>query len=237
MSIEETVRRLSKAKVIAIVRAKNFDVAVRRGVELVNLGCKAIEVTTDSVRFPELLSELVRRVGDKCVVGVGTITTLEQLRVSRKHGAKFALSPVNPKWNFVKQCHEMDIVAVPAAFSPQEIYDAFMQGARCIKVFPAQLWTPNKFKSLRGIGEFGIMNLIPSGGISPETAKNWLDAGAFAVGMGSNLVGKDVRVDPNDTETLHNSAIAWNREGRPRATKLFRSLNRSSKHSMLSSHL
>ena len=81
------------------------------------------------------------------------------------------------------------------------------------------------------------MNLIPSGGISPETAKTWLDAGAFAVGMGSNLVGKDVRVDPNDTETLHNSAIAWNREGRPRATKLFRSLNRSSKHSMLSSHL
>ena len=225
--IEDTMRRLSKSKVIAIVRAKHFDVAVRRGVELVNMGCKAIEVTTDSIRFPELLSELVRRVGDRCVVGVGTITTLEQLRVSRKHGAKFALSPVNPKWNFVERCHEMNVVAVPAAFSPQEIYDAFIQGARCIKVFPAQLWTPNKFKSLRGIGEFGNMNLIPSGGISPETAKNWLDAGAFAVGMGSNLVGRDVRTDPHDTEALHNNTTQWTRDGRKRAEKLFQNLSRT----------
>ena len=225
--MEDTVRRLSKAKVIAIVRARNYDVALKRGVELVEMGCKAIEVTTDSVNFPELLSELVRRVGDRCVVGVGTIMTMDQLRVSRKHGAKFALSPINPKWDFVKRCHEMDIVAVPAAFSPQEIFDAFVQGARCIKVFPAQLWTPKKFQSLRGIGEFGSINLIPSGGISPENAKSWLDAGAFAVGMGSNLVGRDVRTGPEDLEMLRKSSMVWKREGRKRAQKLFQNLQRA----------
>jgi len=220
--LRKTLERIEEAKVIAILRAKNYQAALVRGQELVNLGCRSIEVTTDSVDFESLLRALVQRVGDRCVVGVGTITNPKQLKIARRCGAKFALSPVNPKeWDFIGSCHDLGVLAVPAAFSPQEIHEAVSAGAMCVKVFPAQLWTPSKFKSLRGIGEFGKMCLIPSGGISPETADEWLASGASAVGMGSNLVGKDIRIAAKNTRELRNHREEWARHGRVRARKLF----------------
>jgi len=224
-TLEETMARLSKAKVVAILRAKNAAVALARADELVAMGCKCIEVTTDSVDFEKLLTALVKRIGDQCVIGVGTITTREQLEVSARCGAKFALSPVNPDdWGFIESCHKMGVVSVPAAFSPQEIYTAARQGAMCIKVFPAQLWSPSKFKSLRGVGDFGNMRLIPSGGITPENAQEWMAAGAFAVGMGSGLTGKDVKTPPNATEALKESQADWEARGKVQAAKLFQSM-------------
>eukprot|EP00939_MAST-03C_sp_MAST-3C-sp1_P003863 g3863.t1 len=227
-NIKETLVRIEKSKIVAILRAKNLKRALARGEELVHLGCGALEVTTDSVGFETLLKRLVERVGDRCAVGVGTVTTPEHLKIAKRCGATFALSPVNPReWGFIKQCHDMGILAVPAAFSPQEIHEAVVEGAKCVKVFPAQLWTPSKFKSLRGIGEFGEMCLIPSGGITPETAQDWISSGASAVGMGSNLVGKDVRTPPDDVAALRRHEQNWSSEGRARAKKVFQRFNSS----------
>ena len=70
------------------------------------------------------------------MIGVGTITTLKQLEIAHAGGAAFALSPVNPKFDgfeengFVKECHARGILAMPAAYTPQEVYEAVAQGAR-----------------------------------------------------------------------------------------------------------
>lgn len=71
-----------------------------------------------------------------------------------------------------------------------------------MKLFPAQLWTPDTLKALRAVGSFGDMTILPSGGIEPSTVSAWLRAGAAAVGMGSCLVGDDVRVAPTADPAL-----------------------------------
>lgn len=222
-AIGKTLQQISDAKVIAIVRARNFEVAKGRIKELVSLGCRAVEVTTDSERFESLLTYAVETVGSVCAVGVGTVTTPEHLDIAARCGAVFALSPINPSdWNFISRCHERGVLAVPAAFSPQEMYRAQREGARCVKLFPAQMWSPDKLKSLKGVGDFASMNIIPSGGITAKTVRDWIGAGAFAVGMGSNLVGKDVKTPMTEHSQVNKFRNAWENSGRSSAKEVFR---------------
>merc|ERR1711959_329820 len=111
------------------LRTKNESLAVARAIELADLGFRAVEVTADSTGFCKgtLLPALVKAVGQRCLVGVGTITTPEELELARAGGAHFALSPVRPtagfgNQGFVKACHEQGILAMPAVYTPQEIY-------------------------------------------------------------------------------------------------------------------
>lgn len=226
--IHEALERLGNAKVIAILRAKNESRAVERCVELMNMGYRAIEVTCDSVGFAEgtLLPQVVSAVGSHCLVGVGTVTSLAQLELAAKGGAHFALSPVRPIESFggegfVQACHRMGVLAMPAAFTPQEIYECSeLHGALCVKVFPAQLWSPATFQDLRKVGSFGRYQLCPSGGIDASTCEAWLKAGATAVGMGGCLVGKDVAVPPDDEKALAAAEADWKEKGRPGAVAL-----------------
>ena len=98
-----------------------------------------------------------------------------------------------------------------------------MAGAKLIKLFPAQMWLPANLKSVRGVGLFGDIRYIASGGISPDNAQTWLNAGCFAVGMGSKLAGKDIGVPAGETEKLavrsrapcHASVLVLPRPGLP----------------------
>ncbi|CAE8708839.1 unnamed protein product [Polarella glacialis] len=226
------LQRMDSAKVIAILRAKHEDLTVKRAVELADLGYRAIEVTADSVGFAEgrLLPAVVRAIGDRCLVGIGTVTTVEQLELAARGGAHFALSPVRPSvgWGsegFVWECHKRGVLAMPAAFTPQEIYECVEQhGAHTVKIFPAQLWSPSTLQDLRRIGDFGKYRLCPSGGIDCSTAEAWLKAGATAVGMGSCLVGKDVATSPSDAEALAAAEENWRSKAKPDATALAKRL-------------
>ena len=97
-------------------------------------------------------------------------------------------------------------------------------GAKLIKIFPAQLWTPAALKDLRSVGDFKHVSFLPSGGITPDNAAAWLDAGACACGMGSKLVGAAVRADPSDAAALAAAEDDWQKNGLPMATRLFASL-------------
>jgi 2-dehydro-3-deoxyphosphogluconate aldolase/(4S)-4-hydroxy-2-oxoglutarate aldolase len=231
--VRDALQRLDSAKVIGILRAKHEARAVERAVELADMGFKAIEVTADSAGFNEerILPAIVKAIGDRCLVGVGTITTLAQLELSARGGAHFALSPVRPtvtfgKDGFVQECHKRGVLAMPAAYTPQEIYECVeAHGALTVKIFPAQLWSPSSLKDLKRIGDFGKYRLCPSGGIDCKNAEAWLAAGACAVGMGSCLVGKDVATDPEDKDALSAAEKDWAAKGKPEvsafASKIF----------------
>eukprot|EP00946_MAST-07B_sp_MAST-7B-sp1_P005192 g5192.t1 len=219
-AMRATIDALGKSRVLAIIRAKNADVAIARGIELVNdLGATAIEVTLDTVEFPRVLSALVTAVGHKAQVGVGTVMRADELTLVSQLGATFALSPVNPQ-GFVQRCLELGIVPVPAAYTPTECWTAFTQGAECVKLFPAQQWRPEVLKAMLGTGALGDMKVMPSGGISPETAQTWFDAGAYAVGMGSKLSGQDIKVPPHETQKLAAAQHAWATGGREKAREI-----------------
>lgn len=230
--VSAALERLKSAKVIAILRAKNVQRAAGRAVELADMGYRAIEVTADSAGFNDgtLLNAVVEAVGSRCLVGVGTITTPEQLATAAAGGAHFALSPVRPtvgfgEEGFVRACHRLGVLAMPAAFTPQEIYECVeAHGAHTVKIFPSQLWNPNALKDLRRIGNYGKYLLCPSGGVDCKSAVKWLEAGATAVGMGSCLVGKDVATDPSNEDAMKAAEEEWLSKAKPEAERLAKEL-------------
>ena len=125
-----------------------------------------------------------------------------QVELAAGAGAAFAMSPIHPDDGFVAACHARGMLAVPAAYTPQEIYRAVAAGARLVKLFPAQLWTPSTLKALKAVGMFGDVDILPSGGISPGNVTEWLLAGSNVVGMGSCLVGDDVRLSNPTPDSL-----------------------------------
>ena len=220
IKMQHTIDVMNRGKVLAILRSKNGDLAIQRGIELVHeMGATAIEVTTDTDDFENVLSTLCTTVGDVALVGVGTVMHASHVQRIAELGAVFALSPINPP-GFVKECLRCGILPVPAAYTPTECWTAYSQGAKVVKLFPAHMWKPKVLKSMLGTGELGNIKICPSGGITPETAADWLDAGAFCVGMGTNLTGKDVKIS-KDVENFENKLqIAtnhWKTEGKSAA--------------------
>lgn len=225
--IADAERKLMSAKVLPIIRAKNGRVAIERGLEFGKMGCRAIEVTMDTQNIEKCLQELVAGVPENCLVGVGTVMELAQVAKVASLGARFALSPVNPP-GFIKECLKYGVVPVPAASSPNEIFAYWKEGAKLIKLFPAGRWSPTLLKSLKNIGDFSKIHILPSGGISPANYKEWLNAGAVGVGMGSKLAGSDMKY-ADGTPEYEEARKQWVEHGRLQAKNLFKSINSTSK--------
>lgn len=130
--IESTLQRMKNCGIIAILRAKNPQVAVERGLELASMGCRALEVTMDTPDVLSVLDQLSQKLPSTCLLGVGTVMDFSQVSQLASKGVKFAISPINPK-GFVKECEKYGIVSVPAGFTPNEFWDMHKQGANAVK--------------------------------------------------------------------------------------------------------
>jgi len=214
----QRLHHLRQSKLIAIIRAKNPDVAIERGIELSKLGCRALEVTLDTPEIARVLPALVKGVEKHTLVGVGTVFDSKEIEDVAKWGAKFAISPINPS-GFITACHKHGLVSIPGASTPNEIWNFHLEGALMIKIFPAGQWTPNLFQSLREVGGFGDLDYMPSGGITPDNYKPWLEAGAAVVGMGTNLTGKDIKYSSDHPE-FKKARDEWDKSGRPIVAKM-----------------
>ena len=101
----------------------------------------------------------------------------------------FALSPIDPV-GFVGECQRLGLLAIPSAFTSNECWALHRRGVRLIKLFHAGLASPAILKSMLAVTPLGEhLNILPSGGVSPDNAEAWWAAGAAVIGMGSNLVG------------------------------------------------
>lgn len=222
--IETTLGLLKAAGVLPILRAKGSpEVAVKRGIELASMGCRAMEVTLDSSDWQSVLAGLRSELPPQVALGIGTVMddSVKQLRVARSLGATFALSPIDPI-GFVEECQKLGVLAIPSAFTSNECWALHRRGVRLIKLFHAGLASPAILKSMLDVTPLGAnLNICPSGGVSPGNALQWLDAGAAVVGMGSNLVGKDIATKLG-TEA-HTAAVAdWETSGKALAENLFK---------------
>eukprot|EP00041_Stephanoeca_diplocostata_P026028 m.693765 g.693765 ORF g.693765 m.693765 type:complete len:614 (+) comp22875_c0_seq8:154-1995(+) len=218
---KKTLRALKSCGVLAILRAKNTDAAVERGLELIALGCKAIEVTLDTADWRRVLKTLAEQSPPDVVVGVGTVMddTVACLEEIKALGGKFALSPINPI-GLIPECKRLGLLAVPSGLSSNECWDLKRQGAQMIKLFHAGQVTAKILKSMLGVTPLAAMNIMPSGGVSPDNVDEWLDAGAAIVGMGSNLAGKDIGF-PTGSVEFDKARAAWNETGRATAEAVF----------------
>lgn len=190
MSLEWTLERIHRAGFIAILRGGDADALIERGLKLGAAGVKVLEVTLDSTNASQVFLRLREELPADVMLGVGTVMHPETaLPEVAQWGAEFALSPVNPP-NFVQIAHELGVLAIPGAGTPDEMWKAHLTGAMIVKLYPASTnWSPAMIDGLPG--PLRMINMLPTGGISADEVDDWLDASATACGLGGNLTIED----------------------------------------------
>jgi 2-dehydro-3-deoxyphosphogluconate aldolase/(4S)-4-hydroxy-2-oxoglutarate aldolase len=176
-------------RVIAIGRGVSATAAPVVAAALVAGGVAAIEVTLNEPESDALLAiEALAAVADEhgILVGAGTVLSAGAARRALDAGARFLVMPVTDP-EVVRWCAARGVPSFPGALTPSEIVAAWSAGASAVKLFPAVSVGPGYLGQLRG--PLPGIPLVPTGGISAETAGEWMAAGAVALGMGAWLIG------------------------------------------------
>ncbi|MEG4200538.1 bifunctional 4-hydroxy-2-oxoglutarate aldolase/2-dehydro-3-deoxy-phosphogluconate aldolase [Microcoleus sp. Pol12A5] len=178
---------LKKHRAIAVIRSSEKELAWQMASAVAAGGIQFIEITWNTHKAAELIAEL-RSEFPTFSIGTGTLLNLEQLQQAIDCGAQFLFTP-HTDVAMIKTAVDAGVPIVPGAFSPTEIVTAWQAGATCVKVFPiSALGGAAYLKSLQG--PLGNIPLIPTGGVTLENAKVFIDAGAIAVGLAGDLFPK-----------------------------------------------
>lgn len=179
---------LRQQRAIAVIRAPTFAVGIQMAAAVVAGGFRLIEITWTSDHPDKLVHHLRTQLPADCVVGVGTVLSSSALQQAIAAGAQFSFMPhSDPDLITLGQSHQIPVV--PGALTPTEIMTAWSLGAGGVKVFPcAAVGGPAYIRHLQG--PLGHIPLIPTGGISVESARDYLAQGAIAVGIASSLFPK-----------------------------------------------
>jgi 2-dehydro-3-deoxyphosphogluconate aldolase/(4S)-4-hydroxy-2-oxoglutarate aldolase len=181
----DQIARMTRDGVVAIVRLDDLSSAVALTEALLAGGVSTIEFTYTNPLAGQVISEVRSAVGDRAVIGAGTVLDPETARAAILAGAEFIVTPTLRK-STIELCQRYSIPTVIGAFTPTEILTAWESGASIVKVFPASVGGPRYLKDVKG--PLPQVKLIPTGGVSKETAADFIKAGAEAVAAGSNLV-------------------------------------------------
>ena len=179
------IDRIEESGVVAIVRLDDYAKAPDMARALADGGIVAIEFTYTNPAAGDAVRATKAAMKDRMLVGAGTVLDPETARAAILQGADFIVTPtVQP--DTIRLCNRYSVPSVIGAFTPTEILAAWEAGASVVKVFPASVGGPRYLKDVRG--PLPHVKLIPTGGVSQETAGDFIKAGAIAVAAGSNLV-------------------------------------------------
>ena len=184
MSNSSWLTVLQQTKVIAVIRTAKIDQGRQMALSVAAGKMQLIEITWNSDRPAELIEQL-RTELPNCIIGTGTLLTLDQQKSALAAGAQFLFTPhVDPA--MIGLARDRGIPIIPGALTPTEIVTAWQAGASCVKVFPvAAVGGASYIKSLQA--PLGNIPLIPTGGVTLENAKEFITAGAIAVGLSGQL--------------------------------------------------
>src|SRR5450755_910118 len=186
MKIEDVVRRIGEVGIIPVIRAATVDEALR-AVEAIGAGgIPVVEITMTVPNAIAAIREVAQQHAGKVLVGAGTVVTAEQAELCVRAGAEFLVSP-GLSAAVLSVAHSCAKLAIPGALTPTELMNAHDHGARLVKIFPCGNVGGAKYlKSLRA--PFPNALLIPTGGVNAANAGDFIAAGAFALGVGADLV-------------------------------------------------
>ena len=184
---DNSLKVIEDSGIIAVIRAQNADEAVKIARAVSEGGIVPIEITLTVPDAFRVMAEVHRSLGERILLGAGTVLDAEGARLAIRAGAEFLVSPMlNP--DMVRLCRKNGKVAIPGAFTPTEIVAAWKGGADIIKIFPASLGGPELIKDLRG--PFPQIKFLPTGGVMLENVAQFIKAGAVAVAVGGNIIDK-----------------------------------------------
>jgi 2-dehydro-3-deoxyphosphogluconate aldolase/(4S)-4-hydroxy-2-oxoglutarate aldolase len=185
MTKEQQLRRLIDHCLVAVIRAPSGDLLADVAEALLAGGVQVMEVTFTVPGAVRVLERVAEKLGDRILLGAGTVLDAETARVALLAGAEFIVSP-STNLDVIRLCRRYDKLVLPGAFTPTEVVTAWEAGADIVKIFPADVGGPAYLKALRG--PLPQVRLLPTGGVDLTTAADFLRAGACALGVGSSLV-------------------------------------------------
>lgn len=185
MSRETTLKRILDGGIVAVVRSESSESLLKVVQALADGGVTAAEITFTVPDAVEVIRQVRREVGDRIVLGAGTVLDPETARAALLAGAEYVVAPV-VNLEVIRLCRRYDKVVMPGAFTPTEVLSAWEAGADVVKVFPADVGGPAYLKALRG--PLPQVRLMPTGGVDLNTAEAFLKAGACCLGVGGALV-------------------------------------------------
>ncbi|MDJ0340797.1 bifunctional 4-hydroxy-2-oxoglutarate aldolase/2-dehydro-3-deoxy-phosphogluconate aldolase [Streptomyces sp. H10-C2] len=184
----EITRAALAQRVFAIVRSESYDQAAAVSDMLLSAGLTTLEVSLTTPFALEAVTTLVREVGEDAIIGAGTVLDATSARMAIDAGARFLVSPSLDE-GVIRTGHRYGIPVFPGVATPTEMVRAMELGADALMLFPASAYDPGWLKDVRAA--LPQAALLPSGGVTVDSASDWIAAGAVAVGMDSALTEGD----------------------------------------------
>ena len=181
----EALSKITKAGLVAVVRATSAEVADNIARACMEAGVGAIEITFTVPGAQEVIVGLTNRFSKEgLLIGAGTVLDEETARIAILAGAQFIVSPALSAPT-AQLCRRYQVPYMPGAGSAAEVLHALEEGADIVKVFPGEILGPAFVKAI--LGPLPHAPLMPTGGVSIDNAAEWIRAGCVALGVGSNL--------------------------------------------------
>lgn len=191
---ETHLRRVLECGIVAVVRSPDSQQLVEVVRALADGGVTVVEITMSVPNALDVLRQVRQALGERVLLGAGTVLDAETARAVLLAGAEYVVSPTL-NLDVIRLCRRYDKLVMPGAFTPTEILTAWEAGADVVKVFPADVVGPAFFKALRG--PLPQVRLMPTGGVDLNTAADFLRAGACCLGVGGQLVEPRAVADRN----------------------------------------
>lgn len=176
---------LGECPLIAIIRGVTADEAEAIGEAIYEAGIRIVEVPLNSPDPLMSIEKLARRLGDKALVGAGTVLRPEQVADVKKAGGRIIVSP-DTNIEVVAAAAEAGLVSSPGYFTPSEAFAAIRAGATALKLFPAEAASPSVLRAHLAVIPRDVPIIIV-GGVKPDNMRQWIEAGAAGFGLGSGL--------------------------------------------------
>ena len=208
MEKSEVLRHIADVGLVPVIRAESKDEAIRVIDAIEAGGIPLLEIT---MTVPGALSiiEAVRKREKSAVVGAGTVLDAETARACILAGAQFIVSPALDVGT-IEMCRRYSVPVMAGALTPTEVVNAWSAGADVVKIFPCgAVGGASYIRALKA--PFPQIALMPTGGVSLKTAADFIQAGSFALGVGSDLINAKAMLE-EDWSTLATSVSAKARE-------------------------
>jgi 2-dehydro-3-deoxyphosphogluconate aldolase / (4S)-4-hydroxy-2-oxoglutarate aldolase len=191
-SKNQVISMLADPGIIAVVRAQRADQVIPLSQALIEGGVVAVEITMTTPNAIAAIQQARELVGDRALIGVGTVLDAETCRAALAAGAEFVVTPIC-RTALVAIAHAADRPIMIGAYTPTEAQLAHEAGADFIKIFPADTLGPGYMRGIRA--PLPHLRIVPTGGVDVENVGAFLKAGCAALGVGSSLVSAKILQD------------------------------------------
>jgi 2-dehydro-3-deoxyphosphogluconate aldolase / (4S)-4-hydroxy-2-oxoglutarate aldolase len=192
MEKKKTFQRIKDLGLLAVIRGPSKDETIKAVNALIKGGVKGIEITYSTPEASEVVKALLKEHKDEILLGMGTITHMDQVKMAIDSGAEFIVSPIFDR-QLTQAFIDSKALSIIGCFSPSEMFQAYEMGADMLKVFPGQLAGPSYIRDIRG--PFPDYPFVISGGVDIHNIADWFNEGIIAVAVGTCLCPKQLVQD------------------------------------------